>query len=194
MSRTKTTAAALRVTIPEARITRMIVMLRGQKVLLDRDLAALYGVDTRTLNQAVKRHRDRFPADFMVELNRTEIHALAELTDDALLKKVRAVYAFTEQGVAMLSGVLNSPRAVQVNIAIMRAFVQLRQLLGSHAELARKVAALENKFDRQFKAVFEAIHELMEEASPAKRGVMGFHTLMPGREIKPAKSSRKQSS
>ena len=194
MSRRKATVTTAGVAIPAARITRMIAILRGQKVLLDRDLAALYGVNTRTLNQAVRRHRDRFPADFMIELSRKEIHCLAELLADAPLKKVRSVLAFTEQGVAMLSGVLNSPRAVQVNIAIMRAFVQLRQLLASHADLARKVAALEHKFDRQFKAVFEAIHELMKEASPAKRGVMDFHTLMPGREIQPAKASRKRTS
>ena len=194
MSRGETSALTARVAIPGARITRLIVMLRGQKVLLDRDLAALYAVDTRALNQAVKRHRARFPADFMVELHRSEIHELAELTGDAPLKKVRAVYAFTEQGVAMLSGVLNSPRAVQVNIAIMRAFVQLRQLIASHSDLARKLAALEKKYDRQFRAVFGAIRELMEESSPVKRGVMGFHTLMPARATAPAKPLRKRTS
>jgi hypothetical protein len=180
MSRAKTSTALQRVTLPESRITRMIVLVRGQKVLLDRDLALLYGVETRTLNQAVRRHRQRFPADFMIELDRKEIHGLADLTGDPGLKKVRAINAFTEQGVAMLSGVLNSPRAVQVNIAIMRAFVQLRQLLASHVDLARKLAALERKYDARFRAVFEAIRELMEEAKPIKRGVMGFHTLMPG--------------
>ena len=125
MSRAKTSTALQRVTIPESRITRMIVLVRGNKVLLDRDLALLYGVETRTLNQAVKRHLQRFPADFMIALGRKEIHGLADLTGDPRLKKVRGIYAFTEQGVAMLSGVLNSPRAVQVNIAIMRAFIKL---------------------------------------------------------------------
>lgn len=178
--------------IPEARVTRMIVLVRGQKVLLDRDLAVLYGVDTRTLNQAVKRHRSRFPEDFMIELSRKEIHGLAELAGDAQLKKVRAVNAFTEQGVAMLSGVLNSPRAVQVNIAIMRAFVQLRQLLNTHADLARKLAALENKYDKQFKEIFEAIRGLMTAPPPLTGGEMGFHTLMRGKAAK--KISRKRSS
>lgn len=168
-----------RVAIPETHITRLIVMARGQKVLLDRDLALLYGVQTRTLNQAVKRQRARFPDDFMIALNRKEIHGLAGLTGDLRLKKVRALHAFTEQGVAMLSGVLNSARAVQVNIAIMRAFVQLRELLASHADLARKLATLERNYDARFKAVFEAIRALMEETAPVKRGVMGFHTLMP---------------
>lgn len=169
MSRARKSAALQRVAIPETRITRLIVMARGQKVLLDRDLALLYGVETRALNQAVKRHRARFPNDFMIALTRKEIHGLADLTGDLRLKKVRALYAFTEQGVAMLSGVLNSSRAVQVNIAIMRAFVQLRELL----------ATLERNYDARFKAVFEAIRALMEETTPVKRGVMGFHTLMP---------------
>ena len=184
MSTRKATAALMRVTIPDGRITRMIVLVRGQKVLLDRDLAVLYGVDTRTLNQAVKRHRSRFPEDFMIELSRKEIHALAELTGDPRLKKVRAINAFTEQGVAMLSGVLNSPRAVQVNIAIMRAFVQIRQWLASHADLARKLVALENKYDKQFKAVFQAIRGLMAAPAPLTGGEMGFHTLMPGKIAK----------
>jgi hypothetical protein len=191
MSPSKTSTALPRVTIPESRITRMIVLVRGHKVLLDRDLALLYGVETRTLNQAVKRNHQRFPADFMVALGRKEIHGLADLTGDPGLKKVRAINAFTEQGVAMLSGVLNSSRAVQVNIAIMRAFVQLRQLLASHADLARKLAALESKYDARFRAVFEAIRELMEEAKPARRGVMGFHTLMPGPSA-PSRSRNKR--
>jgi len=156
----------------------MIVLVRGQKVLLDRDLALLYGVETRALNQAVRRNRDRFPSDFMFSLGRKEIHELAHLAGNPGLKKVRAVFAFTEHGVAMLSGVLNSPRAVQVNIAVVRAFVQLRQLLASHADLARKLESLEQKYDARFKAVFEAIRELMNDARPVKRGVMGFHTLL----------------
>ena len=184
MSTRKTSRTPARVAIPEARITRLIVLVRGQKVLLDRDLAVLYGVDTRTLNQAVKRHRSRFPEDFMIELGRKEIHALAALTGDPRLKKVRAMNAFTEQGVAMLSGVLNSPRAVQVNIAIMRAFVQIRQWLASHADLARKLAALEGKYDKQFKVVFRAIRELMAAPAPLTGGEMGFHTLMPRKAAK----------
>ena len=101
-------------------------------------------------------------------------------------------YAFTEQGVAMLSSVLSSPRAVQVNIAIMRAFVQLWQILGTHADLARKLKALEGKYDAQFKAVFDAIRELMDDSKPAKRGTMGFHTLMPARSASPGKPGRKR--
>ena len=192
MNSAQATALKTRMEVPSAHITRMIVILRGQKVMLDRDLAALYGVDTRTLNQAVRRHRNRFPADFMIELDRKEIHALAEFIDDARLKKVRAILAFTEQGVAMLSGVLNSSRAVQVNIAIMRAFVQLRELLATHADLARKLVQLEKKYDEQFKAVFEAIRELMATPPPLAAGEMGFHTLMPAKSAK--KSSRKRMS
>ena len=174
--------------VPAGRIESSILVVREQRVLLDRDLAALYGVETRVLNQAVRRNRERFPADFMLELSRDEIRRMSQIVISsdgrAPLKFSKSVFAFTEQGVAMLSTVLSSPRAVQVNIEIMRAFVRLRQLLNTHADLARKLARLEKKYDAQFKAVFEAIRELMSTPSPLTGGEMGFHTLMPAKAAK----------
>ena len=124
--------------------------------MLDRDLAMLYGVETRALNQAVKRNRERFPDDFMFELTREEIMRLSQsVISSPGLKYSKKVYAFSEQGVAMLSSVLNTPRAIQVNIAIMRAFVQLRAILSTHADLARKLAELEKQYDAQFRIFFE---------------------------------------
>ena len=174
--------------IPAGRIESSILVAREQRVLLDRDLALLYGVETRVLNQAVRRNRERFPADFMFELSRAEILRMSQIVTSsegrASLKFSKNVFVFTEQGVAMLSTVLNSPRAVQVNIEVMRAFVRLRQLINTHADLARKLARLEKKYDAQFKAVFEAIRELMKTPPPLTGGEMGFHTLMPGRAAK----------
>jgi DNA repair protein RadC len=122
--------------VPMERIREAILFVRGLKVMLDRDLAMLYGVETRALNQAVKRNRDRFPCDFMFELTREEIRNISQsVTCSSTMKHAKSVYAFTEQGVAMLSSVLNSPRAIQVNIASMRAFVQLRVILSTHADL-----------------------------------------------------------
>jgi len=167
--------------IPAGRIERRILLLRGQKVMLDRDLAGLYGVETRALNQAVRRNVQRFPDDFMFELSREEIMRISQIvtsSDQAELKFSKSVLAFTEQGVAMLSGILNSPRAIEVNIAIMRTFVQLRQMLASSAELSGKLAALESKYDKQFKTVFDAIRELMSDKKLPKREI-GFHTAMP---------------
>ena len=147
--------------IPAGRIESSILVVREQRVLLDRDLAALYGVETRVLNQAVRRNRERFPADFMLELSRDEIRRMSQIVissnGQAPLKFSKSVFAFTEQGVAMLSTVLSSSRAVQVNIEIMRAFVRLRQLLNTHADLARKLAQLEKKYDAQFKAVLKQL-------------------------------------
>ena len=182
--------------IPAGRIESSILVVREQRILLDRDLAALYGVETRVLNQAVRRNRERFPADFMIELSRDEIRTMSQIVissdGQAPLKFSKSVFAFTEQGVAMLSTVLSSQRAVQVNIEIMRAFVRLRQLLNTHADLARKLARLERQYDVQFKAVFEAIRDLMAPPPPLAGAEMGFHTLMPGRTAK--KISRKRSS
>ncbi|HPA77324.1 MAG TPA: ORF6N domain-containing protein [Kiritimatiellia bacterium] len=161
--------------MPAERIQKAIYLLRGQKVMLDRDLASLYGVETRALNQAVKRQRKRFPDDFMFELTRDEIRNISQtVTCLSSLKHARSAYVFTEQGVAMLSSVLNSDRAVQVNIAIMRAFVQLRQLLATHADLARKLEELEKKYDAQFRGVFDAIRRLMAPPA-APRKAIGFH-------------------
>jgi len=143
--------------------------------MLDRDLAMLYGVETRVLNQAVKRNRDRFPDDFMFELTREEIMRISQsVISSPGLRFSKKAYAFTEQGVAMLSSVLNSERAIQVNIAVMRTFVHLRQLLATHAGLAKKLEKLEKKYDAQFRVVFDAIRQLMTPPDrPRKR--IGFH-------------------
>ena len=157
-------------------VERRIFLVRGQKVMLDFNLAELYGVETRALKQAVRRNFDRFPADFMFELSAAEIKSLVSQTVIPTRGKLGGAtpMAFTEQGVAMLSSVLRSSRAVQVNIAIMRTFVRLREMLLSNAELARKLAALENKYDAQFKVVFDAIRELMLPPEPTRRKI-GFH-------------------
>ena len=155
---------------------RHILLLRRQRVMLDCDLAELYGVETRVLKQAVRRNPDRFPADFMFELNEGEIANLrSQIVISSLHGGLRYVpMAFTEQGVAMLSSVLRSPRALQVNIGIMRAFVRLREMLLSNTDLARKLDALENKYDAQFKVVFDAIRKLMTPPDPPKPQI-GFH-------------------
>jgi ORF6N domain-containing protein len=165
--------------IPVEVIERRIYLIRHQKVLLDSDLAELYAVTTFNLNKAVKRNLERFPADFMFQLSKDEAAALR--FQDGMSKPAGRggrrylPYAFTEQGVAMLSSVLRSQRAIQVNIAIMRAFVRLREILAAHKDLARKLAAMEKKYDRQFKIVFEAIRELMEPANvPPPQRRIGF--------------------
>jgi hypothetical protein len=150
--------------VPIERIERAIYLIRGQKVMLDRDLADLYGVETRVLNQAVRRNRDRFPNDFMFSLAREEIRNLSQIVIGSKIKHAPNVFAFTEQGVAMLSSVLNSPRAIRVNIEIMRAFVRLRRMLATDADLERRLNDLEKKYDAEFKVVFDAIRQLM--ASP----------------------------
>ena len=162
--------------IPAGRIDGKILLIRGQKVLLDRDLSALYGVETRVLNQAVRRNAERFPEDFMFSLTRDEITRISQIVISPDLKFSNNVNAYTEQGVAMLSSVLRSSRAVQVNIEIMRAFVRLRQMIASNPDLARKLAALERKYDAQFKIVFDAIRELMTPPVAARKGEIGFHT------------------
>jgi len=157
-------------------IERQILLFRGQKVLLDVHLAALYGVTTKRLNEQVRRNRSRFPDDFMFQLKQDEVQALrSQIATSKVGRGGRryAPYVFTEQGVAMLSTVLNSERAIQVNIEIMRAFVRLRQLLASNNQLARRLAALEKKYDGQFKVVFEAIRQLMAPPEPKKRKI-GF--------------------
>ena len=151
--------------IPVERITEKILLIRGQKVILDQDLAALYQVETRILVQAVKRNIGRFPDDFMFQLTRDEHEILRSqivISSESHGGRRYQPYAFTEQGVAMLSSVLHSERAVQVNIEIMRAFVRLRQLLSTHSDLQKKLIKLEQKYDKQFQVVFEAIRELMK--------------------------------
>ncbi len=161
--------------VPAERIQNAIYLIRGQKVMLSADLAELYGVPVGVLNQAVKRNADRFPDDFMFQLARQELTNLkSQIVISSWGGSRFAPYAFTEQGVAMLSSVLRSPRAVKVNIEIMRAFVKLRQLLATHVDLARKLGELEKKYDAQFRAVFEAIRELMTEPEPPRKQI-GFH-------------------
>ena len=161
--------------IPVERIEKAILLIRGQKVMLDADLAELYGVETKILVRAVKRNINRFPTDFMFQLNKEEFDNLRFHFGTSSYWGGRRYppYAFTEQGVAMLSSVLRSQRAIQVNIEIMRAFIRLRQMLASHAELARKLDALEKKYDAQFKQVFEAIRQLMAPPEPKRRAI-GF--------------------
>jgi hypothetical protein len=166
--------------VPIETIERRILLIRGQRVLLDMDLAELYGVDTRTLKRAVRRNRNRFPPDFMFELTPEEYRVL-RCQFGTLKRGAHAKYlpfAFTEQGVAMLSGILSSPRAVMVNVAIMRAFVRLREIIASNRELAERLNELERKYDVQFKVVFDAIRQLMQKPKPypepPKRNI-GFH-------------------
>ncbi|MBN1855557.1 MAG: ORF6N domain-containing protein [Dehalococcoidia bacterium] len=161
--------------VPLQRIEQAIIRMRGLNVMLDEDLAALYGVETRMLVQAVKRNIDRFPSDFMYQLTQEE---LGILKSQSVISRQwggrRSLpYVFTEQGVAMLSGVLRSARAVQVNVEIMRAFVRLRSLLGSNKELLQRLDEMERRYDAQFQAVFEAIRELMRSPETPQRRI-GF--------------------
>ncbi len=164
-----------RSTIPLERITKSILLIRGHKAILDVDLASLYGTETRVLLQAIKRNIARFPDDFMFQLTKQEFSDLrSQFVTSSWGGRRYPPYAFTEQGVAMLSSVLRSDRAVQANIEIMRAFVSLRKLLSSNAELARKLAMLEGKYDAQFKVVFDAIRELMKPSDKKKTRSIGF--------------------
>ncbi len=167
--------------VPEGFAESSIRVVRGTRVMLDRDLAGLYGVEVRVLNQAVTRNLARFPPDFVFRLTRPE---LADLRSQNVIPsggwggRRSAPYAFTEQGVAMLSSVLRSPRAVQVNVEIMRAFVRLRRGALLHADLAQKLAALEKKYDSRFRIVFEAIEQLMAPPDPPRRKI-GFRSAKP---------------
>jgi hypothetical protein len=155
--------------IQSERIEKRILFLRGQKVMLSTDLAELYEVEPRILVQAVKRNNERFPEDFMFQLNLQEVRNLkSQFVISSWGGKRFLPYAFTEQGVAMLSSVLHSKRAVRVNIEIMRAFVKLRALIASNKDLAKRLDELEKKYDSQFKVVFDAIRELMTPAGPPK--------------------------
>lgn len=179
--------------VPTALISQKIFFVRGTRVMLDTDLARLYGVATKNLNKAVKRNASRFPADFMFQLSLKERHSLGFQSGTS--KPGRggrryAPYAFTEQGVAMLSSVLRSSRAVQVNVAIIRTFVRLREMLATHEELRRKIDAMEKRYDARFQAVFETIRRMLETPIPAKKPI-GFHTRLelPAKSAQPAKVS-----
>ena len=164
--------------IPMERIERAILSIRGEKVMLDSDLAELYGVETKALNQAVKRNANRFPEDFMFQLTADEVFKLNRSQIVTGSQKHRdprfPPYAFTEHGALMLANVLNSERAAQTSVMVVRAFVRLRQMLSSNAELARKLDAMEKKYDAQFKVVFDAIRQLMSPPEPRRREI-GFH-------------------
>ena len=170
----------MRAKIDVSQIASLVHWMRGEKVMLDRDLAALYGVETKVLKQAVRRNIERFPSDFMFVLSSNEFKDWRSqfVTSKADLKGLRyAPMAFTEQGVAMLSSVLRSARAIEVNIAVMRTFVRLRNLMVSHKDLADKILNLENKYEEQFQVVFKAIQALIasEEAEgSAPKRKMGF--------------------
>jgi hypothetical protein len=171
------------IVLPDEFIEDTILLIRGKRVILDQDLARLYGVATRVLNQAVKRNLDRFPEDFMFQLSEAETEELLHLkrsrSQIVILKKTRGKnikyqpYAFTEHGILMLSSVLKSQRAVQVNIQIMRTFVRLREMLASNDELTKRLNNLEDKYDRRFKNVFSAISQLMDPQA-GKRKAIGF--------------------
>ena len=157
-------------------IISQIYYIRGVKVMLDFHLAALYDVETRVLNQAVQRNIERFPEDFMFQLSDNEIKNLtSQIVTSSWGGRRRAPYAFTEQGVAMLSGVLRSVKAINVNIAIMRAFVHMRKLINENKELKKKLDKMESKYDQQFRVVFEAIRQLIEKKNEPRNPV-GFKT------------------
>jgi len=160
------------------RIESKIFLIRGKKVMLDKDLAMLYGVETRALNQAVRRNIDRFPEDFMFQLAKEEMRnwkSQIVITNKEKMGLRRRPYAFTEPGVAMLSSVLNSRRAIQVNIQIIRTFIKLRDIALTHVVLKRKIEDMEKKYDKQFRIVFEVIRKLLRPPERSKKRI-GFHT------------------
>lgn len=161
--------------LPVERIESVILFIRGDRVILDADIAALYGVETRLLIQAVKRNLDRFPQDFMFQLTTEEVENLRyQLGASSWGGRRYLPYAFTEQGVAMLSGVLRSQQAVQVNVEIIRAFVRLRRIVSQQADLSRKLDALEQRYDSQFRVVFDALRELMACSADDEGRRIGF--------------------
>lgn len=169
-------ASVMPMSVPSASLEGRIHIVRGERIMLSPDLASLYGVPPRALVQAVKRNRSRFPADFMFQLSEAEFGRLKSQIVTSSWGGMRRArpYAFTEQGVAMLSSVLRSSRAVRVNVEIMRAFVRLRRVASSHIDLERKLAELERRYDGQFRVVFDAIRELMA-TPPIIRRRIGFH-------------------
>lgn len=171
-----------RLGIAAERVHRAILLIRGERVILDADLAELYGVPTKALNQAVKRNRRRFPRDFMFRLTKSEKDEVVTNCDHLARLKYAPTLpnAFTDHGVIMAASVLNSERAVEVSLYVVRAFVRLRRLLASHQDLARKLDALEHKYDAQFRVIFEAIRELMEPPPDPPRRLIGFTTEAEG--------------
>jgi ORF6N domain len=177
--------------LKQENVAQLVFLIREEKVMLDADLAMLYGVSTKALNQAFRRNRNRFPSDFVFQLTKTEFDAMRSqlVIGSPSSKSMRSQivtasrrnisalpFAFTEQGVAMLSSVLRSARSVEVNIAIMRTFVQLRRLMDSNSGLARKIEGLERKYDEQFAVVFEAIKQLVSPPNSPSKKRIGFHS------------------
>lgn len=163
--------------LPEEFIQNKIFIIRSKKVMIDSDLAMLYGVETKNLNKAVKRNIERFPEDFMFQLNKKEANSLRfqfGTSKTGSGGRRYLPYVFTQEGVAMLSSILNSERAIHVNIQIMRAFVKLRELMASHKDLRNKIEQMEKKYDRQCQIVFNAIKRLLEPPQKPKRPI-GFH-------------------
>jgi hypothetical protein len=163
--------------LPAELIERRIFLVRGHKVMLDSDLADLYQVLTKRLNEQVRRNAGRFPDDFMFKLTLEEVtNLMSQFATSSLGHggRRKPAFAFTEHGVAMLSSVLRSQRAVQVNIAIMRAFTRLREMLAGHADLVRKLDDLEQKYDNQFRIVFDAIRQLIEPGTEVPKKKIGF--------------------
>lgn len=162
--------------IPHEVIQNKIFLVRGQKVMFDKDLAALYGVETNYLTRQVRRNIERFPEDFLLTLTKQEVTILKRHFGTSSWGGTRKPpLAFTEHGILMLSSVLNSKRAVQVNIQIMRTFTQLREMLAGNKELKRKIEEIEKKYDHQFQIVFKAIKELLEPPAQKPKGPIGFH-------------------
>jgi len=161
--------------VPQEIIETRIIFVRGKKVMLDKDLAQLYGVTTGNLNKSVKRNIERFPEDFMFQLTKEEFKNLIFHFGTSSWGGIRKLpYAFTENGVAMLSSVLNSERAIKVNIQIMRTFTKLREMLMTHKDLKEKIEAMEKKYDYQFKIVFDAIKQLLEPPEKSQKKKIGF--------------------
>ncbi len=163
--------------IPIEKANRAIILLRGEKVMLDTDLAILYGIDTKILNQAVKRNLERFPKEFMFQINQKEKNLIVETCEHLQFLKFSPYlpYAFTEHGAVMLSSILKSPTAVKASIQVVKAFVQLREIINTHKDLAKKLEEMEGKYDKQFRVVFDAIRQLMNPIEPAeKRKPIGY--------------------
>jgi ORF6N domain-containing protein len=169
------------VRVPVERIEKAILVIRGVKAMLDADLAAIYGVETRTLNQAFQRNRDRFPEDFAFQLSADEFTILrSQFATSSWGGRRYPPFAFTEHGAVMLASVLNSEVAVQTSVEVVRAFVRLREMLVAHKDLARRLDELERKYNGQFATVFDAIRKLMTPVNRTDKE-MGFHTLIPKR-------------
>jgi hypothetical protein len=171
--------ASTELSIPDERIAHAILLVRGQKVILDSDLAGLYAVSTKRLNEQVRRNSERFPPDFMFQLTAAESTALRSQfatleTGRGQHRKYRP-YVFTEHGAIMAASVLNSPRAIEVSVHVVRAFVKLREVLATHKDLAHKLEELEKKYDAQFRVVFDAIRKLMAPPPETKKRRIGFH-------------------